>query len=216
MPPEPPDKPAQRCSKSPSIKLEGERRAASSCNVERTSGDTDMSGVLTSIKETGEQPKKLSSTSELEREHLERRDKENSPDRPREEPVDPGSEPVTPGSVHDIQERPRNVGNKRIDGTDAPCQDTGPGWVLEVQGEPKVIKGNPDSEEVVNSAEYDWIGPSNDQNERIDETSAHTTQPIRTPHDTQSSGEGQGMAMSHWEAAGDEVESGDMDDNEAH
>ena len=41
-----------------------------------------------------------------------------------------------------------------------------------MQGEPKVVEGNPDSEEVVDSAEYDWIGPSNDRNECVDETSA--------------------------------------------
>ena len=45
-PPEPPDKPAQRCSKSPSIELEGERTAATSYDVERTRGDTVVSGVL--------------------------------------------------------------------------------------------------------------------------------------------------------------------------
>jgi hypothetical protein len=39
-----------------------------------------------------------------------------------------------------------------------------------------------------------------------------TTQPIRTPHDTGSSGEGRGVAMSHMEAAGDEVGVGKVDE----
>ena len=118
-------------------------------------------------------PRRLESSRRSCQAHSEEpRDKENSPDRPREEPVDPGSEPVAPGGVHDVQERPRNVRNKHVDGMDTPYRDTGPGWVLEVQGEPKVVKGNPDSEEVVDSAEYDWIGPSNDRNERVNETSA--------------------------------------------
>ena len=45
-----------------------------------------------------------------------------------------------------------------------------------------------------------------------------TTQPIRTPHDTESSGEGQGMAMGHMEAVGDDVESGktNVEERRAH
>ena len=39
-----------------------------------------------------------------------------------------------------------------------------------------------------------------------------TTQPIRTPHDMGSSGECRGVATSHREAAGDEVEGGEMND----
>ena len=42
-PPKPPNNPAQRQTKSPSIELEGERRAASSCNVECTRTQTDAS-----------------------------------------------------------------------------------------------------------------------------------------------------------------------------
>ena len=58
-PPEPPDKPVLRHSKSPSAELEGERNAASSCDVERTSGDTDMSGVSTNVEDAGNEPKEL-------------------------------------------------------------------------------------------------------------------------------------------------------------
>ena len=63
-PPEPPDKPAQRCSKSPSIELEGERTAATSYDVERTRGDTIVLGVLAGTKETRKQPTKLQNASE--------------------------------------------------------------------------------------------------------------------------------------------------------
>ena len=41
---------------------------------------------------------------------------------------------------------------------------------------------------------------------------SETTQPIRTPHDMGSSGEGRGVAMGHREAAGDEVEDGETND----
>ena len=43
---------------------------------------------------------------------------------------------------------------------------------------------------------------------------SNTTQPIWMPHDTESNGEGQGMAMGHREATGDNVESGKMNDEE--
>ena len=41
---------------------------------------------------------------------------------------------------------------------------------------------------------------------------SETTQPIRTPHDMGLSGEGRGVAMSHREAAGDEVKGGETND----
>ena len=63
-PPEPPDKPAQRCSNSPSIELEGERTAAMSYDVKRTRGDTVVLGVLAGTKETRKQLTKLQNASE--------------------------------------------------------------------------------------------------------------------------------------------------------
>ena len=61
-------------------------------------------------------PKKLWKASELEREHSERREKDNSPSRPREDPEDPNGEAAVPGGVHDVQERSRNVRHERVTG----------------------------------------------------------------------------------------------------
>ena len=50
-----------------SVKLEEERRAASSCDVEHTMGKTEMLGVLDSAEDDWNQSMKLSNTSECER-----------------------------------------------------------------------------------------------------------------------------------------------------
>ena len=44
-PPKPPDDPAQRRTESPSVELEGESRAASSCDIESVEGEADMLGA---------------------------------------------------------------------------------------------------------------------------------------------------------------------------
>ena len=100
----------------------------------------------------------LPSTSELERKRSERREDENSPSRPGEEPYDPVGETVAPGGVHDVQECPRNVE------TNALRQDTrSGGHAVELEAS-KVVEGDRDSAKVVGDAECDWIGPSNDCN----------------------------------------------------
>ena len=57
--PEPPDNPTQRQTQSLSIELEGERRAASSCNVERTRVEAEASEVQGHNGDNGKQPMKL-------------------------------------------------------------------------------------------------------------------------------------------------------------
>ena len=60
----------------------------------------------------------------------------------------------------------------RVDGTDAPLRDTGPGWDLEVQGGSKVIEGNPDRTSIVEGPTYHGKQPESVRNERVVNTNA--------------------------------------------
>ena len=121
---EPPDKPALQRTESLSVELEGESRAASSCDVGPTSGEADASRAPEDIEDAREWPTKLPSTLELEHKHLNRRCRKNSPGRPREEPEDPGGEAVTSGGVQSHLERTRTMENERIINTNVLRRDS--------------------------------------------------------------------------------------------
>jgi hypothetical protein len=113
-PPEPPDDPAQRRTQSPSVELEGERRAASSCDVERTISQADASGAPEDDGDDRERPTKLQTTLERVRESSERKGRDDSPREARVEQNDPDSEAdasAASGSVEDVQKKPKNLRN---------------------------------------------------------------------------------------------------------
>ena len=111
-----------------------------------------MPPVSRSVEDNGNWPRKLRNMSERKRKRSERSRRENSPGRPREEPDEPGGKTAVPGGVHDVQECPRNVKDKRFDEIDSPHRVIDPGGHLEVQEESEVIEGNPDHAKVVKGA----------------------------------------------------------------
>ena len=70
-----------------------------------------------------------------------------------------------PGGVHDVQERPRKVRDERVDGTNAPSRDTGPGGRLEVQEESKGAEVGRDRQMVVKGARRDRKHPRSVEDE---------------------------------------------------
>ena len=84
--------------------------------------------------------------------------------RPGEEPEEPGSETIIPGGVQSVQKGRRKVRDERIDDTNAPSQDTGPGGRLEVQEDSKGVEVDPDLCEVVKGAKHDGKQPRNEGN----------------------------------------------------
>ena len=91
-PPAPPNEPTQRYNQSPSVELEEERRAASSCDVEHTMGKTETSGVLDSAEDDWNQSMKLRNTSERVSKSSKQKGRKHSPGWAQVEPGDPSSE----------------------------------------------------------------------------------------------------------------------------
>ena len=163
----PPDKPTQQHSKFPSVELEGERREASSCNVGYTSAKMDASEASGSVEDAGEQPKKPQSTSELERKRSKRKDKENSPSRPGEEPEALAGQTAVPGNTHTYQESP--MGDTSGGGGDmnTPSRDTRPGGCRGEQVESRVVEAHSDCHKVLDRAGIDGTHPRSDGNECV-------------------------------------------------
>ena len=88
----PPDDPAPRRTKSPSIELEGEGSAASSCDVERTRSQADASEVPGHDGDDRKRPMKLQTTSGRVSERSKAKGRKDLPGRTRVEPGDPGCE----------------------------------------------------------------------------------------------------------------------------
>ena len=132
-PPKPPDKATRQGNEPPSAELEGEWDRLASYEVGPTSAEAHASGVSGRIEDVKKWSRKLRNALNRVRERSEGRSRKDSPGRAQVKPEDPGGETLVPGSVHDVQERPRNIRNERADGTDARSQDTGPGGRLEVQ-----------------------------------------------------------------------------------
>ena len=156
----PPDKPAQRHSESPSVKPEEKRRFQSSVEVGPTSAEADASRPSSGDEDAREQPRKPRNASDLERERSERRDEENSPREPRDQLREPDDEVVVSSSPHSIQEGPQALMKQRGVDTNVPSQVIGQGGTLELQGESKVVEGDPDHTKAVKDTKCDWIGPS--------------------------------------------------------
>ena len=125
-----------------------------------------MSRASGCIEDVGKRPKKLRNASKHARESSERRNPEDSPCRPEGEPYDPGGEGLIPGSVQSEREGPEGVRNERVDGTDAPTRDTGPGGHLEVQEESRGVEVDRDHQKVVDSAGHDGKRPKSEEDER--------------------------------------------------
>ena len=129
-------------------------------------------GASGCVNDVGMRPRKLRKASRRVSGCLERKGRGDSPRRTPDGPDDPGGEAVVPGGVHDVQERPEDVRNERVDRTNAPSRDTGLGGRLEVQQESKGTKVDRDRRKVVKGAKYDGKCPRSMEDERDIETSA--------------------------------------------
>ena len=128
--------------------------------------------MSTSAEETGEQSKKLWNASELERKRSKRKDEDNSPGRPREEPDEARGEAVASGGVQSHLERTRTMENERVVETNALRRDTRSGrHAVELEAS-RVAEGDWDSTNVAKGADHDGICPRSDGNERVVETNA--------------------------------------------
>jgi hypothetical protein len=110
-PPPMPDEPPRPQNEPPSVELEGERRDVASCDVERTGGEADASGVSEGAEDDRERPTKPRNASERADEPLEHRSREDSPGTAPDEPDEPGGETAVPGDAHSTQEGPRCKAN---------------------------------------------------------------------------------------------------------
>ena len=157
-----------------------------------------MSPAPGSVEDVGKRPKKPKNALERIREQSERREGEELTQGAQTNADEPGSETTAPGDAHTYQEGPIGDTNERVNGTNAPSRDTGPGGRLEVQEESKDVEGNPDSANVVDSAVYDGKRPKSIRTERDVDTNALCR--VRGP----------GGHL------GEEVGSGDVDDDQEH
>ena len=121
--------------------------------------EADAPPASRSVEDDGNWPRKLRKRSEHERRRLEPKEKGNSPCRPREEPYDPGGETAVPGGAHDVQERPRNIRDERVDGTDTPSRVIDSEGHLGDREKSEVVKGDPDHGKVVEGARYNGKRP---------------------------------------------------------
>ena len=165
-----PDKPAQPPNEPLSVELEGERRMQTNLELGLTSAEADVSGPSTGDEDPRNRPKKPRNASERAREHWKRRTREYSPGRPGEAPDEPGGETAAPGSVHDIQERPKNVRKERADAENSPEPSKPPRDPRSDQEARRPVEGEPGGRKAVEGAGYDGIRPSTHRNERIVET----------------------------------------------
>ena len=171
-PPLPPDEPAQRLNRPPSVELEGERRLVTSSENARTSNEADVLGASGCVEDIGNVQKKLGNVSEPVSKCSEPVEEKYLPRRARDDPHDPGGETAVPGGVHDVQEHPRNVNNECADETDALRRDRPPGGSFNLPEASNVAKGDSDHRKVVEGAEYDGVRLRSDENKHVVETNA--------------------------------------------
>ena len=166
------DEPARPENEPPSVELEGERNAVTSCEVGRTGGETDVPGTSECIEADGNQPTKLKNTSEREHGRSKQRSRKYSPGRPGEEPEAPGGETAVQDDAQTYQDGPIGEGNQRVDDANALCRDTWPGGQMgELEGS-RGVEVVRDRVKVVDGAGYDLIHPRTDGNERVVETNS--------------------------------------------
>ena len=87
-------------------------------------GETATNGVVEGIEDVGKRPRKLRNASKRVSERSKRKGQDNSPGRAPDKPDDPGGETAVPGGIHNGQEGPEGVRNRRVDRTNAPTRDT--------------------------------------------------------------------------------------------
>ena len=170
-PPPLPDEPAIRSHEPQSFELEGGRRAATSCDhdVEPTSGEADASGASGRVEDARNKPTKVSERVSKRSEPWVR---ENSPNEARIE-LEASKRDATPRrDAQRHQERPSKVRNECADETNSPSRDTGLGGQLDHQEDSGHVEGVRERRNVVEGAEYDWIGRVHDGNECGVETNA--------------------------------------------
>ena len=219
-PPEPPDKPAQRRSKSPSVELEGERRVASSCDIEHTSGDTDMSGVLTSTEETGDGRRRERKRDIEDLRRVEEKGREGEKASMRagghkaavttagvslaasaSSQEDDGNDP----EVHRTSVVPQHPQPASQQVNDTTADAANPNTTSARPTRPEDESHTPPDELPSPLLEGRRTGASTELGKLLD-TESTTAQPTWTPRDDESSGEAHGVVKHHEEAASDEVE----------
>ena len=154
-PPEPPDNPTQQWTQFPSVELEEERRAALSCNVERTRTQTDASGAPGRDQDDRKRPMKLRTTSEHVNESSKWKGQKCTPGGTQVEPGDPGGKADTSAvsrCVDDASNMPKKLREasvqvceclKRRTWQDSPSR---PGEEPEEPDDEAVIPGDPHSD----------------------------------------------------------------------
>jgi hypothetical protein len=166
------DNPAQRRTQSPSVELEGERRAASSCDVERVRGEADASGAPGRDQDDRKRLMKLLDMSVCVSKRSKPKGRKYSPGRTRVEPDDPGDDAdvsAASGRVEDDWRQPKNLRNaseherkrsKRRSREDSPDK---------ARGDPD----RPDGETAVpDDSQSHQERPRSVSNERVDEANA--------------------------------------------
>ena len=113
-PPKLPDDPVPRRTESSSVKLDGERRAASSCDVERTRSQADESEAPGRDGDDGKRPMKPQTTSGRVSERSKTKGRKYLPGRTKVEPGDPGCEAdasAAPWSIERVLKKPKKLRN---------------------------------------------------------------------------------------------------------
>ena len=132
-PPKPPEDPAQRRTESSSLALEGERRAASSCDVECTRAQADASGAPGRDQDNWKRPMKLQTTSGRVSERSKTKGRKDLPGRTKVEPGNPGCKvdaSSAPQSIERVLKRPKKLANasERInESLERKCREDSPG-----------------------------------------------------------------------------------------
>ena len=114
---------------SESSKTKGQKDSPGGTQVEPgdPGGEADTLAVSRCINDASNVPKKLREALERVREHMERKDEEDSPGRLPDLPHDLHDETAVPNGTNEVQEGPKSVSNERVDATDAPGRDRAPG-----------------------------------------------------------------------------------------
>ena len=169
-PPASPDEPANTPSKPQSFELEGERRAATSCDVELTGDNANASGAQEHLEDARNVPKKPTKVSEHAIKRLEREVRENSPKEARDELDDPGADADMSGpsqADEDPGNRPKVAHNasERERVCSEHQKEEKPTWEAPVELEDPKHDATPRCD-----ARRYWECPSNVRNECADET----------------------------------------------
>ena len=171
-PPKPPDKPALRRTESSSVEPEGESVAATSCDVERTRGDTDAPRAPEDVENAVKRPENLPDALGREQECSKRRTRQNSPRRARGELEDPRAQADASRASEDVHgdgnapKKPRSASELERKRSKRKDEDNSPSRPRE---EPEDQSGETD---VPGGSHTYQEGPRYQGNERVVETNA--------------------------------------------